>query len=363
MLPQPPLLQKDDSINIKQLYAYMYDLLKAFPNAAGEAIEATSGQGGDSSLDVVDAPASVTYTPGSSISVDGVIFGHVDISFVLPNKAIQAAIAYREQGVVNFKLSFGLSPYRVINLKIGGMYEFKVAGVAANGKIADAFFSTLTTVNLPTAGFTVKAPDDAEYIVAALNAGLTSERVATDTATITWSFATIGQAQAQIPNDAVTYAKIQNVTASRLLGRGSAAGAGDTQELTAGDGLTIASTVLQLSPAIATFTITATGFTTTVTGTARYVLLGTIVILFIPSLTGTSNATTLTLTGLPSAIQPTQTSFEELRVADNGVDILGIARLNSGSTTIDLFSSIALGVWTIVGTKTIYPLYICYHLS
>lgn len=54
-------------------------------------------------------------------------------------------------------------------------------------------------------------------------------------------------ATAGITNDAVTYAKIQNVSAaSRLLGRGSASGAGDVEELTAGPGLEILSTVLNV---------------------------------------------------------------------------------------------------------------------
>jgi hypothetical protein len=48
-----------------------------------------------------------------------------------------------------------------------------------------------------------------------------------------------------IDNDAVTYAKIQNVSAaSRLLGRGSASGSGDVQEITIGDGLTLTGTTL-----------------------------------------------------------------------------------------------------------------------
>jgi Repeat of unknown function (DUF5907) len=51
-----------------------------------------------------------------------------------------------------------------------------------------------------------------------------------------------------IDNDAVTYAKIQNVSAvSKLLGRGSAAGAGDTQEITLGTGLTMTGTTLAAS--------------------------------------------------------------------------------------------------------------------
>ena len=50
---------------------------------------------------------------------------------------------------------------------------------------------------------------------------------------------------ASIPNDSVTYAKMQNISAaSRLLGRGSAAGSGDPQELTLGPNLSLAGTVL-----------------------------------------------------------------------------------------------------------------------
>ncbi len=49
-----------------------------------------------------------------------------------------------------------------------------------------------------------------------------------------------------IPNDTVTYAKMQNVSAaSRLLGRGSAAGAGDPQEMTVSTGIQISGTALK----------------------------------------------------------------------------------------------------------------------
>lgn len=53
-----------------------------------------------------------------------------------------------------------------------------------------------------------------------------------------------GSVATTIANDAVTYAKMQNVTASRILGRGSLAGTGDTQELSVGPGLTLIDTTL-----------------------------------------------------------------------------------------------------------------------
>ena len=58
----------------------------------------------------------------------------------------------------------------------------------------------------------------------------------------------VGSFAATIANDAVTYAKIQNVTADRLLGRATA-GAGDTEEIVLGTNLSFTGTTLNAASA------------------------------------------------------------------------------------------------------------------
>ncbi|NBU58525.1 MAG: hypothetical protein EBS23_01860 [Betaproteobacteria bacterium] len=59
---------------------------------------------------------------------------------------------------------------------------------------------------------------------------------------------TSGSLATSIANDAVTYAKLQNVTSGRLLGR-SSAGAGDAEEISLGAGLALSGTTLSVSGA------------------------------------------------------------------------------------------------------------------
>lgn len=88
---------------------------------------------------------------------------------------------------------------------------------------------TVTTTGTPASGNLAKFTGPTSVS----NGNLSGDATTTDTLVLT------------IANDAVTYAKMQNVSAaSRLLGRGSAGGAGDVQELTIGQGLGLSGTDL-----------------------------------------------------------------------------------------------------------------------
>ena len=80
------------------------------------------------------------------------------------------------------------------------------------------------------------APKDAVYIVQTADSTLTAERVATDTATVAWDFATAAQAKANVPDDAITFAKMQNIATDRLIGRDTAS-SGNPEEISVGGGV------------------------------------------------------------------------------------------------------------------------------
>lgn len=77
------------------------------------------------------------------------------------------------------------------------------------------------------------APGSAEYIVAATDATLTAERVATNTSRISWSFATPGQALADLITDSVDNTFLANMAQGTIKGRAAGGGTGDPQDLSA----------------------------------------------------------------------------------------------------------------------------------
>lgn len=112
-----------------------------------------------------------------------------------------------------------------------------------------------------------------------------------------------------------------------------------------------------------TFTITLTGIAgADPTGTARYERYRDKVNLYIPQLTGTSDATTATLTGMPASIRPARDRRAFVRVADNSVVNEGIATIASSGIITLLYGPTELA-WTAAGIKTIYPVDLNYGLT
>jgi hypothetical protein len=121
-------------------------------------------------------------------------------------------------------------------------------------------------------------------------------------------------------------------------------------------GGTVAAALVDMTPDKGTFTITYTGMTASVTGTASWVRMGNVVVLTFPLATGTSNLTTFTATGLPSAIQPASLT-QQVAVANcENVGTQGgvcQAQINSGSGTINMLLGGASAGWTNSGVKGI----------
>jgi hypothetical protein len=103
----------------------------------------------------------------------------------------------------------------------------------------------------------------------------------------------------------------------------------------------------------ATFTATATGMTTAPTGTVAFVRVGNAVTITIPAITGTSNATSFTLTGGPTTMRPSAARIIPVRVQDNGGAITwGMASIGTDGV-ITLSKDAAAGAFTASGTKSI----------
>ena len=112
-----------------------------------------------------------------------------------------------------------------------------------------------------------------------------------------------------------------------------------------------------------TFTLTATGFSGTApSALARYVKIGTQVTLMVPGCGGTSNATTFTLTGLPTALRPALAVGCGAQVQDSGVygTVPGFVFFDSASSTITLYKDIAGATWTASGAKAVSSFSIAY---
>lgn len=118
----------------------------------------------------------------------------------------------------------------------------------------------------------------------------------------------------------------------------------------------IAGALVDVTADTGTFTATYTGFTAGVTCTATWSRIGKLVSLFFCTATGTSNSTSFTMTGLPSAIQPaslTQTVALPIGPVQNAslIDTTPSVTVTASSGTVTFLHTGSSIGWTNSGTK------------
>ncbi len=121
-----------------------------------------------------------------------------------------------------------------------------------------------------------------------------------------------------------------------------------------------------ISQTTGTFTGTLTGFTSNPTTTCNYYIQGNTVTLTIASATATSNATTMTLTGVPSAIQPATTKMCMSMAVENISNVfnIGASLLISASSTWTFYMLGSATGFANSGTKGLpFAVTIAYDLS
>lgn len=108
--------------------------------------------------------------------------------------------------------------------------------------------------------------------------------------------------------------------------------------------------LVDMTPDSGTFTGVLTGLTASVNASVSWVRQGSIVVMTISG-TGTSNSTSLTMTGLPSNLQPaTLRQLIPCNVEDAGANTSGLADVPAGSGTITFYRiTVATGAWNATG--------------
>jgi hypothetical protein len=100
--------------------------------------------------------------------------------------------------------------------------------------------------------------------------------------------------------------------------------------------------------------MTGTGFSGTApTGVAEYfVMFGRVCVLFVPPMSGTSNSTAFTMTGLPAAIQSTLgvQNFAAY-MTDNSAQSWQQAAIFPASNSVTFIKNGSVSGWTASGTK------------
>jgi hypothetical protein len=122
-----------------------------------------------------------------------------------------------------------------------------------------------------------------------------------------------------------------------------------------------------------TATLTAVGLTTAPTVTMKYSIVGTMACLMVPGLTGTSNSTSFSMSGLPAAVQmPNDGGGSYVAIAVTNAtnnSVAGTARARiaeaDGSINFEFLTggTYTLTGWTAANVKTIQDFSICYSIA
>lgn len=112
------------------------------------------------------------------------------------------------------------------------------------------------------------------------------------------------------------------------------------------------------------FTATLTGMTAGTTGTVKWVANGREIRLQVgASITGTSNSTAMTLTGLPSVLKPVADQVFIPTIIDNGTTVHAYASLSASTGTITFGATPGAGNFTASGTKGVNAMTAAYVYS
>jgi hypothetical protein len=110
------------------------------------------------------------------------------------------------------------------------------------------------------------------------------------------------------------------------------------------------------------YTGSLTGCTTSPTGSISYTRQRDLVELSLPAISGTSNTTAATITGMPAQIRPATTRIVPVRIQDNGTVSFGLASIDSAGT-ITLSVGASAGAFTNTGTKGVAATTLSYQIS
>lgn len=110
------------------------------------------------------------------------------------------------------------------------------------------------------------------------------------------------------------------------------------------------------------FTGTLTGYASPPTGATKFRVAAGFAFITLPALTGTSNATTMTLTGAPDVLKPATARTVVVSATDSGTAAFATAVIGTDGVITFSKGAAPAGAWTNTGVKAIATLDICYPL-